>query len=444
MIDLIVNFLHRFAKAPSERPKIEQNLKRIIVLFQAVCLMLFVAAAHGYAQVPEKDVPSETLPEASAAPDPVVVAKWRQALLHMRDGAPRLALPLLEELVTQHPANGRFRLELARALYQTENHDRARYHFDYALSGELSLNEINAVQEYLTAMDTRKSWRGQARVAIVPQSNPWRRSGQRFVDIGGVFLLPLPPVERATGLEVGLGGTWIPRLAPDLHARFHVMATGQFFEDSAFNRGHLRSEIGFVSYGDLGRSFGMGIALQGAGGSEGLIMKGAGVYAAFQRRFGRKTQLSLSANLDQLRYPTAPQFNGPRATIGLGVRHILSPQLRLSTSLSLSHHHTEALFHRRSDAVVGVGAEYAFAGGFVTGINASLGHTRFAAANPLLFQHGAQRNWNATLSTTVMHRNLTLYGFAPVVEFEVQRQKSNVPMRSFDNLKVSVGATRTF
>ncbi|MBN2760333.1 MAG: tetratricopeptide repeat protein, partial [Rhodobacteraceae bacterium] len=174
----------------------------------------------------------------------------------MREGAPRAALPLLEELVSEFPANGRFRLELARALFLVDDHGRARYHFDYALSGELSLSEINAVQEYLTAMDTRKSWSGQARIAIVPQSNPWQRSGQTFVDIGGVLLLPLPPVERATGLEVGLGGTWVPRLAPDLHARFHLMATGQFFEDSDFNRGHLRGEIGLISYGDHGRSFG--------------------------------------------------------------------------------------------------------------------------------------------------------------------------------------------
>ncbi|WP_227428191.1 porin family protein [Roseibaca sp. Y0-43] len=403
-----------------------------------------MGAAQGYAQAPVQDAPADVPRTSRPAPDPAVVATWRQALLHMRDGAPRAALPLLEQLVTAYPANGRFRLELARALYQTDDHDRARYHFEYALSGELSLGEINAAQEYLTAMDTRKSWRGQARIAIVPQSNPWRRSGRRFVDIGGVLLLPLPPVERAVGVEVGLGGTWIPRLAPDLHARFHVMATGQLFEDKAFNRGHLRSEIGFVSYGDLGRSFGMGITLQGAGGREGVIMKGAGIYAAFQRRFGRKTQLSVTANFDQLRYPTAPQFDGPRVTFGLGLRHILTPQLRLSGSLSLSHHRTEALFHRRSDAVVGVGAEYAFSGGFVTGLEASLGHTRFVEANPLLFQYGPQRDWSATLSTTVMHRDLTVYGFAPVVEFEVQRHKSNVPMRSFNNLKVSLGATRNF
>jgi hypothetical protein len=122
-------------------------------------------------------------------------------------------------LVSQRPANGRFRLELARALFLTEAQARARHHFDDALSGERTLGEIQAVQEYLAAMDTRNTWRGQARIAMVPQSNPWRRCGQRHVDIGGDLVLPLPQVERATGVELGLGGTWKRRICPDGQGR---------------------------------------------------------------------------------------------------------------------------------------------------------------------------------------------------------------------------------
>lgn len=419
-------------------------------MLRAASLVLVMGVGLGHAQQSGQGQPTgsvamsqENAPSDNAL-DPADVAKWRQALTHLQKGAPRAALPLLEHLVSQYPANGRFRLELARALFLTEDNGRARHHFDYALSGELTLGEIQAVQEYLTAMDTRKTWRGQARIAIVPQSNPWRRSGQSHVNIGGVLLLPLPQVERATGVELGLGGTWIPRIAPDLHARFHVMATGQVFQDNSFNRGHLRGEFGFVSYGDHGRQFGLGVAVQGAGGREGLIMKGAGVYAAFQRRFGRRTQVSASANYDELRYITASQFNGPRATLGFGVQHILSPRLKLSGQLSLAHHHTAALFHRRSDAVLSLGGEYAFSGGFITGLEGSLGHTRYADANPLLFQYGPQRDWKAKLSATLMHRDFNLRGFAPMVEVELEQQKSNVPMRSYNNIKLSVGATRNF
>lgn len=387
---------------------------------------------------------SVTAQISADAPDPATRVAWLQALDLMRSGSPRAALPILERLVTNYPENGRFRLELARALYLVEDDQRARYHFEYALSGSLSLNEIKAAQEYLTAMDTRKAWRGQARVAVVPQTNPWQRSGLQFVEIGGILLLPLPQVERATGLELGLGVTWQPRLADDLYGRVHLNGTGQMFEDRSFARAHLRSELGLVLRGDHGRQIGFGVTLQAAGGREGLVMKGAGIYAAFQRRFGRRTQLSWSANYDELRYPTAVQLNGPRVSMSLKASHILSPRLKMSGSVHLSHHRTEVLFHRRSDAVVAASAEYGFSGGLIAGLEASIGHTRYAQANPLLFQYGPQRDWRAKVTASVMHREFSIYGFAPMVEMGVERQKSNVPMRSYDNIKVSLGATRNF
>lgn len=412
-------------------------------MLRASGLALVLGGVAVHAQAPEQ-TQSRAMQIAADAPDQQVRASWRRALEHMRTGAPRAALPILELLVTNFPAVARFRLELARALYLIEDDERARYHFEYALAGELSLGEIKAVQDYLTAMDTRKSWRGQARIAVVPQTNPWQRSGQPFVDIGGVLLLPLPPVERAVGVELALGATWLPRLRQDLHARAHVVATGQMFKDSSFARGHLRGEFGFVHFGDHGQQFGLGVTVQGAAGRDGLIMKGAGIYGAFQRRFGRRTQMSISANYDELRYVGAPQFDGPRATLSLGVQHILSPQMKLTGSLSLSHHHTQELFHRRTDAVLSAGTEYSFGGGLVTGLEASIGHTRFAEANPLLAQHGPQRDWSAQLTATLMHRDYSVYGFAPVLQMGLEHNKSNVPMRNYDNIKVSLGATRNF
>jgi len=430
--------------APSERMSDRADyVTRFPKMLRAFGLALLLACSSVLAQA-QDSAPAPTAQLAANAQNPGLRADWRQALEHMRKGAPRAALPILERLVTDFPAIARFRLELARALYLIEDDDRARYHFEYALSGDLSLGEIKAVQDYLSAMDTRKSWRGQARIAVVPQSNPWQRSGQPFVEIGGTLLLPLPQVERATGVELGLGMTWMPRLKQDLHARVHLVGTGQFFEEPDFTRGHLRGEFGFVWFGDHGRRLEMGITLQGAGGHDGVIMRGAGVQTVFQRRFGRRTQVTARASYDELRYARVSDYNGPRGAMSLGVQHILSPRLKISGALNLSHHHTQAEFHRRTDASVTLGTEISFGGGLITGLEANLGHISFGAANPLLPQFGAQRDWRAELSATMMHRNLSVYGFAPIVRVGVERSDSNIPMRSYDNLKVSLGATRNF
>ena len=77
----------------------------------------------------------------------------------------------------------------------------------------------------------------------------------------------------------------------------------------------------------------MGITLQGAGGHDGVIMRGAGVQTVFQRRFGRRTQVTARASYDELRYARVSDYNGPRGAMSLGVQHILSPRLKISGAL---------------------------------------------------------------------------------------------------------------
>lgn len=370
--------------------------------------------------------------------------RWLIALSHMRESAPRSALPHLERLVTLSPETARFRLELARALYLTEEDDRAHHHFERALAGELSLSEIATVNEYLRAMETRKSWQGHARVALVRQSNPHQRSGEDYVDIAGQFLLPLPKVESARGAELGVGATYLPRLAPDLHLRLHVMATGQFFEENDLNRWHLRSELGLLSFGDHAQQLGAGVAVQAAFGQEGRIMQGVGVYASYQRRLTNRTRLGFRATADRLEYPTAPTLNGPRYTASVEASRIMSPRLLLETGLALTHHHTEALHARRSTAALTLGGQYAFKGGVQAGLETQIMQMRQKEANAMLAQYGPERSTRLSVTARLMHRDFTVRGFAPVLVMGYETQNSNVPMQAYNNIKLTLGATRNF
>ncbi|MFN7002101.1 MAG: surface lipoprotein assembly modifier [Roseinatronobacter sp.] len=369
---------------------------------------------------------------------------WQMAQTHLSERAPRAALPHLERLVTLSPQTARFRLELGRALYLIEEDDRARHHFQFALGGELSLREISTVNEYLRAMDSRKPWQGHARVALVRHSNPFHRSGDDFVSIGGLLLLPLPPVESANGAEIALGGTYLPRIAQDLHARLHLVATGQFFENQDLNRWHLRGELGLLSIGDQAQQISGGVALQGAFDKQGEIMRGIGVYVGAQRRFGNRTLLSFRATADKLSYARAPSLDGPRYTARLDASHILSPRTMLQAGLSLSHHHAQSGFNRRSTGSLSFGGRYAFSGGVQAGLETEISKTRVAEPNPLLFQHGPERSTRLGVTARLMHRDYTVKGFAPVLILGYETQTSNLPTRNFDDFKFSIGATRNF
>lgn len=400
---------------------------------------LMVAQDYGAA----RDAAQSATPQT---PQDSVEQAWIIGLSHMRENAPRAALPYLERSVTLAPDVTRFRLELARALYLTEQDDRARFHFESALAGQLALGEIAAIQEYLTAMDRRKTWQGHASIAIVPQTNPTRASGESHVMIGGAIPLPLAQAQSGVGVDLGLGGTWLPRLGHDLRARVHVMAHGQVFEESRLNTWRLRSEWGVVALGDHGRQIGAGISVQAAFGQGGRIMEGAGIYASFQRRFGPRTHLSIRANADRLHYPQVVNkaMDGWRTALSVNTIHVLTPQIRLDGGVSLAKHNARADFNTRRDIGINFGGQYAHAGGVTTGLNLAASQTQYAASNPLLPQFAPARDTNVSVTASLMHRDLTVQGFAPVLHFGAERQDSNIPSRSFSNIRASIGATRNF
>jgi outer membrane protein len=422
--------------------------------FACVCLVIFSGAqvqGQGLEQA-ERLLLAENPAAARRAAQEIAPATqeeeiqrlWIMALSHMRENAPRAALPYLERLVTLAPETARFRLELGRALYLIEDDTRAGYHFQSALGGVLSFSDIAAVQEYLQAIEQRKLWQGQARVALMRQSNPAQRSGDDALNIVGNLALPLPPVEAATGIEVALGGTYLPPLARDLRARAHVMATGQMFGDKALDRGHLRLEFGLLALGDHGRQIGGGIALQGAFDRDGRLMHGAGLYASFQQSYGRKTHVSLRAGVDRLRYRGVPQMDGLRMTGFAEIAHILSPQLRVQGGLHWARHIARAAHHHRSTGTLSLSGQYAFRGGLIGGLETQLGQSRVAQANPLQLQYGPERSSRFGLTARLMHRDYTLRGFAPVLVLGYEAQTSNVPVNAYDNLRLSVAASRSF
>jgi hypothetical protein len=93
---------------------------------------------------------------------------------------------------------------------------------------------------------------------------------------------------------------------------------------------------------------------------------------------------------------------------------------------------------------VSMGLSYMFEGGVIAGGNITATRSKADAANPLLPRYGPARDTHLRVAGSLMHRDFTFQGFAPVLNVSLERQFSNVPMRAWRNMGASIGATRSF
>ncbi|SDX49882.1 surface lipoprotein assembly modifier [Roseicitreum antarcticum] len=379
-----------------------------------------------------------------ATRDEALQRQWILARSLLRQNAPRAALVHLERLVSDAPQVVRFRLELARTLVLIADDDRARLHFDRALGAPLAPQEVAAVRHYLSVIDGRRTWSAGLSFQIAPESNAVRGTSDTTVDLP-FGVVPIPESSQArpgTGAEVSANAAWLPHVAPSLRARLAVSASARVFSDSALNSQSLRLEGGGILTRDRGTQFGLGLSAQAQFAGGARVMDGRGIYATWSGRPAPAMQLSGRLEMDDLRFANVPGRNGQRRAISGQLIYAWSPQLLLRGSLHLIHHRAAQEFHSRIDYGASFGGQYAFEGGLVGSMTLSLGAGQADGRSPLFGV--VQSDTRAALTGQIMHRDLSVMGFAPVLELGLEQQRSNIPTARYDNARMSLGVTRQF
>lgn len=370
------------------------------------------------------------------------VAAWQQALTHMRANEPRAAVPILERLVALAPRDYRIRLELARAYFLIQDDEKAAFHFDQASGANLTPDERRAVSQYMNRLEERRRWEAQFSFAVVPESNPGRRTSAETVTIGGLNWALDQQAESGTGLQAGGRLTFMPRLSRDVSGRISAHFSGRIFENSAINDVTLGAEAGLLARADRGRVFGGGLSasrrwLGGSGYSRTL-----GVYGSAETRLATHGRLSLRTDLEQITHDDLPGRDGRRTRLRLGFSRAMSPQMMLRSSAYFRR--TDARDAAASGLEVGVsaGATYLFQGGVVASLDLEWMRDRRRGISSFF---GVTRDDRQTsVSLGLLHRNLEFRGFAPRLSLHLERRRSSIELFSYNNARLSLGVTRSF
>jgi hypothetical protein len=383
-------------------------------------------------------------PARAQVPDPAQT--WAQAMALSDAGQPAEALPLLDALVSQDPQNPAYRLALARALLATGQRDRARFHLSQARGAPgLSAEERAQLDQIMQRIDGGKSHEAWVRLAIVPESNPGQRMDGDSIMIGGLQfkLRPGGPSPAATGLHIAFGGALLPRIGnTGLRLRIGGAVDARLFERSALNDVILRGELGVQGLTAAGGTWGVtAFALDRTTGGA-AYGRAIGLRTDWTRAFGQSTQIRLRAEVERWRHPVLTAQDGVRRGLSLSVAHAPRPDLLLRGVLFAQDAGARTPWNAGRSTGVSVGVQKLFAGGLVLGLDVTHVRSRRDGADPLF---GVVRQDRRTsLTARVMHRAVSLRGFAPVLELGMDRQSSSIALHSYRNARVSFGLSREF
>jgi outer membrane protein len=113
--------------------------------------------------------------------------RFYQGLIAKAEGRPKDAIPIFRELLAADPQFARVRLELARALFDAQEDEAAKHHFEMVLGGSAANPDLsNTVKSYLTALESRRRWEFSSYVSVAPSTNLNQGSANRVVELNGL------------------------------------------------------------------------------------------------------------------------------------------------------------------------------------------------------------------------------------------------------------------
>ena len=364
-------------------------------------------------------------------------------LAEVRLGFMPEAAERFEAILAIRPDLTRVRLELAR-VYQLLGRDaKARLHFEASLADELPSSVEDAVEAWLDRIDARKRWSVSASLAVLPESNPVKRTDREEVRIGSVpFRLDEDAREASgTGLLLSTGAQYSPVLADDWRGVLAVSAAAKLYEQSDWNDVSVQGDIGGARLFDRGSaSGGVRVGRRWLGGDH--YSDGIGPWIRGRLRLSPDLQIDAALSAERRDHPEHSSLDGWTVALRPGLDY--APNSRTTLRAELDLEHVEASEDRHGSRMGGLalGVSHAFKGGLSVSPRVAVHWRRYTDDDPLFGKTRSDRQLR--LSVNLLHRALQYRGFTPYVGFFVERNRSNIPINSYRNQGGVFGVSKTF
>lgn len=375
----------------------------------------------------------------SAAPQ----QDWGRALVLMQAGQTEAALPLLEGLVSQDPANKDYRFELALALYRLGSDFRAKWHLDQVRGAGLTEPEARMVEHLRDRIDARRIWSGYLGLRLRPESNVGRQTTDNSVNVGGLNFALNPAARGRPGtstiVTAGLGVH--PNVAPRTKAVLRLNSWLRHNRDRALRDYQLVGRAGLGHSPDPRRRIAGGILLGHRWVADRAYSASSGLWLDHSVLVGAAGRLDLGTEVSATDTRGAIP-DSRRYLLSASYSHAVTGNAQLALGGFLERTDTaqgNLAGHRQGLSLSGL---YMFRGGLVAGLRLATQTDRRDGPEPVFGV--ARRDRNLTLDLSIHHREFRIGMFAPELQIGFERNRSNIPLADYDNKYLSIGLTRNF
>jgi len=379
---------------------------------------------------------------ADASDDIRLEARFRLAKLESARGNLVKAAVLLREIVDQRPAAAPVRLELARLLGGMGDYDGAWRQMRAIRAGGLPPNVARLIDRYSEALRARRPFGASFEIALAPDSNINRatRSDTLGTIFGNFQISDDGKARSGTGLALNAQAYRRLPLGPDASLLFRTTGFANLYKHGEFNDIAADLAVGPELYLGANRIQVELGATQRWYGQKPFIRSGR-VAATVSHPLGPRMQLRLSGSAGLLDNRLNDLEDGKNWSGQVGLERALTPTTGVAASLSLDRQSLKDPGYSTTSWRAGLSAWRDLGRVTLTG-GVEFGRL-IADRRLLLFPHKRGDTYSR-ISLGASFRQLQFHGFAPVMRFSIERNRSTVEFYDYRRTRTEFGVVRAF
>lgn len=370
-------------------------------------------------------------------------ARFRLGLLLTEQGRKRDAAMLFRQILDEKPEASRVRVELARILADLGDVGAASRQLRQVQTGALPPDLAQALDQFATALRSRRPLGASFEIAIAPDSNINRATEARTLN---TVIAPLElnsDARSRSGIGLKLAGQAFARVPIGDGLAFlpRISGSGDLYRHGQFNDVSVGAHLGVE--GRLDNRNRLTVS-----GGEGWRWYGGVPYARthaisadWLHVVSRTEQLTWGVSIARADYRRNPLQDGPLFDTNLAYEQAFS--FKSGGSVAIGVTRQSARDPGYSYASFGVtGLYYRDIGGATVFGTASV--RRLQGDERLFLFPDRRRDLMSRLTLGGTFRQFTLSGFAPLVRLAVERNRSTIGIYDYRRTAMEIGVTRAF